>query len=345
MRGALAKPSLASKKSRSFLNFPLCLTYLLQHSLIEMSLQCELYGGTKMNTTSAQSLPLHRPVILGKNNTLKEAAQAMEHNHVGSVIVTDGRGVLKGLFTDRDLGIALGLENVRPSDKLGKSTQTPLIYVSENATLPEIIGVMKHYGIRRVPVVRVQTNGRQRCLGIVTLDDLVRDKLITIQDENEILKSQLKKPKQLTPGGRVKNMFHSQDHKEHSLHLFLKNIEMETGLKGVEAKSLTVHVLTAIFHRIPAKASKNLLSQLPYELQVQLMSEIGPGDRAVTAKGFFSQIQKRYKKDAEEAAEILHNFWQGLEDSISAGEMRILSRQLPKEMMALFSGETAQRLS
>lgn len=290
-----------------------------------------------MESISAQSLPLHRPVILDKNKTLREAALAMERNQVGSVLVSDGHGILKGVFTDRDLALALGLEKVKSSDHLSEATQAPLIYVSENATLPEVVGVMKQYGIRRVPVVRIQSNGRQRCLGVISLDDLVRNNHITIKEEAEILKSQLKAPKSILSQTHVKNIFHAQDQKEESLRLFLKKIEKETGLDPILAKSLTGHVLSIVFRCISAQASKSILSQLPYELQVQLISEIGPVDTSITVKSFLNQIKKRYHLDDEGAHELLFNFWRGLESSLSKGEIVKLKKQLPKEMLALFT--------
>lgn len=292
-----------------------------------------------MNPVNVLSLPLHRPVILKKNDTLKQAAQAMRHNEVGSVLVSDGKGVLRGLFTDRDLALALGLEKNRPSASLGKSTQTPLIYVSENATLPEVIAVMQRYGIRRVPVVKSTHGGRQRCLGIISLDDLVRDNLISLEDEKTILRNQLKTARPARTRGRVKNIFRVQDQRNQSLHLFLKNIERETAMNPADAKSLSVHMLGFICRRLPAKAGHNLVSQLPFELQVQLTSEISPAERSATAKSLNKQIQKRYHVDEETAGALMQGFWTGLESSISAGEIRILSRQLPKDLMDIFRGE------
>lgn len=292
-----------------------------------------------MNPVSVQSLPLHRPVILKKNDTLKQAAQAMRHNAVGSVLVSDGKGVLRGLFTDRDLALALGLEKNRTSASLGSSTTTSLIYVSENATLPEVIAVMKKYGIRRVPVVKSLHSGRQRCLGIITLDDLVRNNLITLKEEQEILNKQLKTPQAPRERNRARNIFRVQDQRNQSLHLFLKNIERETGMNATDAKSLSVHVLSYLCRRLPAKAGHNLISQLPYEIQVQLESDITPADRAATGGGLVRQLQKRYKVDEETALALLQGFWTGLESSVSVGEMRNLSRQLPKDLGTVFRGE------
>lgn len=290
-----------------------------------------------MEVRSVQSLMLRRPVVLKNNNTLRDAARAMQHNEVGCVLISDLHGVLTGIMTDRDLAIALGSERVRTSNRLSQATEMPLIYVSENSTTAEVIAVMKQFAIRRVPVVRIQKNGRQRCLGMITLDDLVRGGHISIEEESEILNSQLKAPKDVVSRSRVKSIFHNQDQREASLYLFLKKIESGTGLDAVSAKSLTVHVLSVLFRGLSSKSSKNLLSQLPYELQVQLMSEVGGVDRTITAKSFLKQFQKRYKMDDEGALELLHNFWASLGEALSVGEIEKIHRQLPRDMASLFN--------
>ena len=223
-----------------------------------------------MEVRSVQSLPLRRPVVLKNSNTLRDAARAMQHNEVGCVLISDQHGVLKGVMTDRDLAMALGSERVRSSSRLSQATEMPLIYVSENATTAEVIAVMKQFAIRRVPVVRIHKNGRQRCLGMITLDDLVRGGHISIEEESEILNSQLKAPKDIVSRSRVKNIFRNQDQREASLYVFLKKIENGTGLDAISAKSLTVHVLSVLFRCLSSKSSKSILSQLPYELQAKM---------------------------------------------------------------------------
>lgn len=290
-----------------------------------------------MEPISAQSLPLHRPVILNKSDTVKQAALAMEHNQVGSVLVSDGRGVLRGLLTDRDLALALGRETVQTSTPLEKATHTPLLYVNEDATLNDVIRLMGQFGVRRVPVIKLLSNGRQKCLGIITLDDLIKNNLITLKEEMQILRNQLKVPKELIARSHVKNIFHAQDHKEQSFHLFLKSMEAATGLDRPSARTFTIHIFGVLLSRIPPKAGKSLISQLPYELQMQLISSIPvAADRSITAKSLLSQIQKRYKVDSAGAVHLVRGFWKGLESSLSEGELRTLLKQVPKDLAALF---------
>jgi IMP dehydrogenase len=289
-----------------------------------------------MRDIGVQSLPLHKPVILRKDRTLKEAARAMRSNNVGSVLVSDGDGMLKGLFTDRDLALTLALENNPPTTRLEDATPGRIIYVSESSTLKDVVNTMIRFSIRRVPVVHMRPNGKQRCLGIITLDDLVKNKLIDLSDESRILKSQLPTPREKTGRGHLKSIFHSQGRKDQSYHTFMKTMEGQTSLNRTKSQILTTQVMTMILRRLPETQGQHLLAQLPYELQMQLLSNITPADRTVSGKLVLSQIQKTLRVDESEAKFLLERFWASLEESLSSGEIRNLSRELPKDFMSLF---------
>lgn len=289
-----------------------------------------------MKDLSVNSLPLHKPVILEKSHTLKQAAQAMKNNQVGSILVSDGRGILKGIFTDRDLALALAIENIPTTSSLEKATRNRLVYVTDNATLKDVVSTMRQYAIRRVPVVHMRSNGRQRCLGIISLDDLVKERLIDSSEESAILKSQLVTPKERIGRGRMRSIFHAQGSKEHSFHTFIKNIEKNTGLNHTKSQTLAIDTLTLLLKRVPSKAGKNLLSQLPYELQMQLLPYISSADRSVSGDLLLSHVQKRFRTDEDGARDLLGGFWEGLRSSLSPGEIRSLSRELPRDLTGLF---------
>ncbi|AHZ86178.1 CBS domain-containing protein [Bdellovibrio bacteriovorus] len=289
-----------------------------------------------MKSPSVQTLPLHKPIILKKDKSIRQAALAMNRNHVGSVIVSDGHGVLRGLFTDRDLALALALKNMETSVPLGEITQHSLLYVNESATLENVIDLMKKYAIRRVPVVRSRTNGKQTCLGIITLDDLIKEGLIDKKDEVQILRSQLKTTHERHSRGRLKSIFRSQEHKEHAMFTFLKSITENTGLSRVSAKRLALESLTMILGRVPEKPGTKLLAQLPHELQMQLLSEVSPADRSITATLILEQTQKNFKVPPKKAQELLQGFWRALSKAVSSSEIRKLERELPKEIIQIF---------
>lgn len=290
-----------------------------------------------MKTLNVQSLPLHKPIILKKDKSLRQAALAMNRNNVGSVIVSDGHGSLRGLFTDRDLALALALKNMRASVPLSDITEHPLIYVNETASLETVVALMKKHSIRRIPVVHLRHNGRQTCLGIITLDDLIKEGLIDKKDEIQILRSQLRSSKEKYTGSKIKSIFHTQGQREHSMFSFLKIISDSTNLSREKSQKLMRQTLTLILRRVPQKSGSNLLSQLPYELQMLLLNEISPADRSVTAKSILEQTQKRLKVTPSQARALLQSFWRALAQTVSAGEIRKIERDLPREITELLS--------
>ena len=102
-------------------------------------------------------------------DTIKFAAQIMNENHIGSLVVVSGSGEVVGILTERDIlvdVVATGksADNVKVADVM-----TPnIITISPDKTLEEAADVMTENKIKKLPVV---DNGR--LLGIVTATDLI----------------------------------------------------------------------------------------------------------------------------------------------------------------------------
>lgn len=288
---------------------------------------------------NVQALPLHKPIILKKDCSLRQAALAMKRKQVGSVLVTDGKGELRGLFTDRDLALSLALLN-KSSDTLGNVAHHALVYVDETATLEDVVNLMKECGIRRVPVVRESANSKKKCLGIITLDDLIRERLIGAEDEVSIIKSQIQVPKKKLGRRHLQTILHSQGRREHSLATFMKNIESHTGLNKGKAKILTSDVLTFLLHRVGTRTGRNLLSQLPQELRSHLEDEVSSPDHSLTGKLLLEHLQKRLAMKPEEVKAVLKTFWSAVGDSVSAGELGALTRELPRDINRILGVRT-----
>lgn len=292
-----------------------------------------------MNTIGVRRLPLHQPVILSVSDTLKQAAHAMESNNIGSVLVKSKSGQLLGIVTDRDLALALALKNVSPDDPLETVLiEGQLVYVTESATLEDVINTMREQRIRRIPVIREVNPAQKKCLGIITLDDLVKSGLIEQSQEKEILKSQLNKKE--TPSlGRSpeKTAFRHLDRKQHSYNNFMSHVRRYTGLHGGEARTFTLYVLSSILRRITPQEGKDFLSQFPYILQAELIPEISAPNRAYESAGLVKELSERFGRSSEETEQLLKNFWQSLQNWVSAGELRDVRSQLPADMQSLFS--------
>ena len=102
-------------------------------------------------------------------DTVKNAAQIMNENRIGSLIVVSGTGEINGILTERDIltdVVAAGrnAEDVKVEEIMTKE----LITISSEKTLEEAADVMVSHKIKKLPVVE-----KERLVGIITATDLI----------------------------------------------------------------------------------------------------------------------------------------------------------------------------
>jgi CBS domain-containing protein len=94
----------------------------------------------------------------------------MRDQQIGDVLVCDEDGSLCGIVTDRDIvvrAVSAGLSLDRT--KIGEICSQQLVYVDPDASVEEIVRIMREHAIRRVPVVH-----GDKPIGIVSIGDLAR---------------------------------------------------------------------------------------------------------------------------------------------------------------------------
>lgn len=102
--------------------------------------------------------------------TLVEAAEQMDRQGVGSLVVTED-GQPLGILTDRDIAlqiVAHGLDAAATT--VVEIASTPVVSLREELPISQASDRMRTHGLRRVPVIDAQG----RVVGIVCADDLVR---------------------------------------------------------------------------------------------------------------------------------------------------------------------------
>jgi len=110
------------------------------------------------------------PITCLPSTNLAAAASLMLQGDCGILpIVENGR--IRGVVTDRDLFIALGTRDQRPSAMtVGDVMQGPLFTCNPDDDVESVLDVMKEHAIRRVPVEGFGGT----VLGIVSMNDIVR---------------------------------------------------------------------------------------------------------------------------------------------------------------------------
>lgn len=119
---------------------------------------------------------------LGPDDSVVQAAQAMDELNVGVIPVVDG-GKLVGMVTDRDIVVrGVALEGELKGMKLSDVMSGHVRCAREEDDVEQVLGEMAEAQIRRLPVV----DGEQRLVGIVSLGDIAAK---NPQDEVEVATS------------------------------------------------------------------------------------------------------------------------------------------------------------
>ncbi len=122
------------------------------------------------------------PVItIGEDASVNKAAQLMDKNNVGCIVVTTEKGKPLGIITERDLVTRVLAKNAKPSKLAVKEVMTsPLITVDPDETLSEAARRMSRLSIRRLGVIY-----KGNLVGIVSSKDIlaITPELIELMQE------------------------------------------------------------------------------------------------------------------------------------------------------------------
>lgn len=101
--------------------------------------------------------------------TVRDVAETMEEENVGSVVVVEG-GEPVGILTDRDVTVRAVARGIDPDTKTAEEIMTgDLVTISAYDSIDELIETLDAAGVRRMPVVDGEDD---EIAGIVTLNDI-----------------------------------------------------------------------------------------------------------------------------------------------------------------------------
>lgn len=109
------------------------------------------------------------PQCCSSDTTLNEVANLMVEADCGEIPVTDTSNRLIGVVTDRDIVCRVVAKGKNPSAvTAGECMSEPVIVVTEDTTIEDVMSVMEENQIRRVPVVDASGS----CCGIISQADV-----------------------------------------------------------------------------------------------------------------------------------------------------------------------------
>lgn len=109
------------------------------------------------------------PQCCTADTPLNEVAKLMVECDCGEIPVVDSAKKLVGVVTDRDIVCRIVAEGKNPAAMTAQDAMTqPVISVTEDSSLEDVVALMEEHQIRRVPVVDASGG----CCGIISQADV-----------------------------------------------------------------------------------------------------------------------------------------------------------------------------
>jgi len=117
----------------------------------------------------AEDLMTRDPVTIKEDASIAEAAKIMWKKRIGSLLVVDENGKLKGIVTERDLVFACSEEwDVREHKVYEIMTENPIAAKSDDDVI-EVINKMREANVRHLPIV----DEEGRPVGVISYRDVL----------------------------------------------------------------------------------------------------------------------------------------------------------------------------
>lgn len=122
------------------------------------------------------------PLVMPQTASVKAACQKMSEIRAGSVLVTDGKGALVGIFTGRDaVGRVLAKGKNASRTTLAEVMTPDPVTMPQDKTAIDALNLMWNGGFRHVPLV-----DGDRLIGVVSRGDFQADEQLRLEEEREL---------------------------------------------------------------------------------------------------------------------------------------------------------------
>jgi CBS domain-containing protein len=277
-------------------------------------------------------VPKRKVVILHETATALEAARAMCSNEIGCVLICDQKGVLSGILTDRDLTCAVVARNLGPDTTVDKVMTRGVWIVDDAAGIEDVVHSMKEHGVRRVAVVKEEKLGVQKCIGLVSLDDLISSRMIRIEDAADIVRSQI-----LHKQHFIQSLRESEIEADAQLKAFIERMEERSGLTRSTTLSMLTIIMSSMVRSVHYSLAEGFLIPLPEKLRSRLEDLPAGPDQNISADFLVGEVVARFNLDPEQAIEVIRQFWDGMLTCCGQAEMERFAEELPEDLRNLIA--------
>jgi CBS domain-containing protein len=136
---------------------------------------------------SIRNFAVRRPQTAEPSVSLRAAAQQMQKQGVGCLVVVEGKKPI-GVVTDRDIALHV-LVGRRDAGlvQVGEIASRPVRSIVDTASIADAASSMRRHGLRRLPVV----DQKGELVGLLSQDDLLRAVATEVAELGEALRCQL----------------------------------------------------------------------------------------------------------------------------------------------------------
>ena len=127
------------------------------------------------------------PITVKVSATVTEVAEKMEEENLGTVLVTDDNGNLKGIIVDRKIVTNVIAAGKDPSKTSAGDIMSAPVTVKPDTDIEEASKIIREKGFRRIPVV-----DNEKPVGIVSSADIVEHAKTCTACMTNILKEAVK---------------------------------------------------------------------------------------------------------------------------------------------------------
>jgi CBS domain-containing protein len=257
-----------------------------------------------------------------------EAARSMNERNCGYAIVSNGKGRMVGIVTDRDLACGILGERLNAHSPISEVMSGELKYVDENESVLSALKLMQEFGVRRVPVIHESAGGSQKCVGVYTFDEIILEEQSELAALKKILRRQFpKRTRRMATDTEL-----SEIHRDEQLNRFNRIIADEIQMKGDLAEKVIYHLIRSIVQRVPKEKSKRFILDLPALIHEDFLNLKVNSERHFSLYAIELELTRRYglKKDAFH--QLLPKFWRGLSYFVSKRNLMAVYKSLPKDL-------------
>jgi CBS domain-containing protein len=107
--------------------------------------------------------------VVRNDTTMQEVVATMAKYDLSYMMVVQSNKPT-GIITEHDIIVRLVSQGLAPSSVIARMVYTnPIFTIDENATVEEAVKLMKHWGVKHLPV----TGNEEQLVGVLTSDDVM----------------------------------------------------------------------------------------------------------------------------------------------------------------------------